>query len=293
MAEFLTTADISARLQKIIREADQSLVLISPYIRVNPNIRELIEEKAGSKTRVIIIYGKKDLHPEERQWLDSLPDIGLYFRENLHAKCYISDKEAIITSMNLYQFSEHNNYEMGIVISKRSETTGDRRLYRSIDQEVNRILERSTKEREASSQERTGGLFGRLRDAVKDQLSGTAASDPTDELETASESSVDEMSQTEAVLTTSSQPVSALPPTEAELRIPTTGFCIRCKAELPAKPGRPYCETHFRSWNRYKNEDYEEKNCHLCGKEHSSTMRKPVCIECYRKYKDVLEFATN
>ena len=35
MAEFLTTADISAHLQKIIRDADEHLVLISPYLQTS------------------------------------------------------------------------------------------------------------------------------------------------------------------------------------------------------------------------------------------------------------------
>ena len=287
MAEFLTTADISARLQKIIREADRSLVLVSPYIRVNPNIKELIEEKAGSKTRVILIYGKKDLHPEERRWLDSLPDIGLYFRENLHAKCYISDKEAIITSMNLYQFSEHNNYEMGVVISKRSETTGDRRLYRSIDKEVSRILKMSVKEREAVSQESTGGLLGRLRDVVKDQLSGTANSAPTIEADAANEDFDDGTSQTEADLTASSQLFSAPAPTEPALGIQASGFCIRCKTNVDVDPGKPYCYSCYRTWSRYKDADYEEAYCHICGKYNTSTMRKPLCYACYQQYKDL------
>ena len=49
---------------------------------------------------------------------------------------------------------------------------------------------------------------------------------------------------------------------------------------------QPYCKRCYRSWSRYKNEDYEEKHCHTCGKEHQATMSKPLCLVCYRKYKD-------
>ncbi len=34
--------------------------------------------------------------------------------QNLHAKCYLNEKAAIITSMNLYDFSQVNNNEMGV-----------------------------------------------------------------------------------------------------------------------------------------------------------------------------------
>lgn len=38
--------------------------------------------------------------------------------KNLHAKCYLNENEAIITSMNLYEFSQMNNNEMGIHLTK-------------------------------------------------------------------------------------------------------------------------------------------------------------------------------
>ena len=132
MAEFLITADISARLQKIIREADERLVLISPYLKLNPRIRELLEQKSRTKTHVRIIYGKIGLPPEERKWIDSVPAIELCFRQSLHAKCYLNEKEAILTSMNLHQFSEQNNDEMGIVVTNNLWDEKDRELYNKI-----------------------------------------------------------------------------------------------------------------------------------------------------------------
>ena len=75
--------------------------------------------------------------------------------------------------------------------------------------------------------------------------------------------------------------------------IPTTGFCIRCKADLPANPTQPYCSSCFRSWNRYKNKEYEEKHCHVCGNEHMATLLKPLCLTCYRSYKDAFTFAVS
>ena len=54
---------------------------------------------------------------------------------------------------------------------------------------------------------------------------------------------------------------------------------------MPANAGQPYCNSHYRSWSRYKNDDYEEKQCHKCGKEQKATMAKPVCPACYRKHK--------
>lgn len=61
-----------------------------------------------------------------------------------------------------------------------------------------------------------------------------------------------------------------------------TGFCIRCKTEIPLAADRPYCLEHFRSWSYYSNPDFEEKVCHVCGKANKSTMIKPVCYDCFK-----------
>ena len=62
---------------------------------------------------------------------------------------------------------------------------------------------------------------------------------------------------------------------------PRDGFCIRCRAALPADPEQPYCNRCYRSWNQYKDEGYEEKYCHTCGNEHTTTRLKPFCVACH------------
>ena len=77
-----------------------------------------------------------------------------------------------------------------------------------------------------------------------------------------------------------------------QLGVPKDGFCLRCKDSIPADPTKPYCNRCYNSWRRYKNPEHGEKHCHTCGTEVSSTLLKPLCITCYRKYKDVFEFVT-
>lgn len=64
------------------------------------------------------IYGKSDLHPEEVKWLLGLDYIRTSFCKNLHAKCYLNEAACIIGSLNLYDFSQVNNNEMGVWIDK-------------------------------------------------------------------------------------------------------------------------------------------------------------------------------
>ena len=43
------------------------------------------------------------------------------FSKNLHGKLYLSEEEAIITSMNIYDYSQVNNIEFGIHIIKNKD----------------------------------------------------------------------------------------------------------------------------------------------------------------------------
>ena len=61
-----------------------------------------------------------------------------------------------------------------------------------------------------------------------------------------------------------------------------TGYCIRCAVEMPLNPEKPLCTKDYRSWNHYKDPDYKERFCHLCRKEHETSVAKPLCRSCYR-----------
>ena len=137
MAEFLNTSAITHHLNEIIRGArGERLLLISPYLKFSRQIKELLEEQARNwKTPIYVVYGKTELRSEETQWLAE-NDVRTFFREPLHAKCYMNDSHALITSMNLYEFSQQNNDEMGILVSAED----DEDLYKAIKAEAEHIL---------------------------------------------------------------------------------------------------------------------------------------------------------
>lgn len=118
MAKFLNTSATNFFLEELIKSAKERLILISPYLRLNDRIKELLEDKDQLKIDIRIVYGKSDLHPEEIKWLQKLDYVRLSFCKNLHAKCYLNESECIISSLNLYEFSQVNNNEMGILVRK-------------------------------------------------------------------------------------------------------------------------------------------------------------------------------
>lgn len=136
MAKFLNTSATNYYLEELIKNADDRLILISPFLKLNDKIKELLEDKNRLKIDIRIIYGKSELHPDEINWLKDLSYIRTSFCKNLHAKCYINEKSCIITSLNLYEFSQVNNNEMGIFVDRNT----DSELYKDAYSEAQRII---------------------------------------------------------------------------------------------------------------------------------------------------------
>jgi phosphatidylserine/phosphatidylglycerophosphate/cardiolipin synthase-like enzyme len=136
MATFLDTTGISYHLEQIIKTANERLIIISPFLKMNDRIKELLDDRDRFKIDVRVIYGKNELSPDEINWLKLRNSIRTSFCKNLHAKCYLNEKAALITSMNLYDFSQVNNNEMGIHIVKSE----DSKLYEDLYMEVGRLL---------------------------------------------------------------------------------------------------------------------------------------------------------
>ena len=136
MPKFLNTSATNYFLEELIKTASDRLILISPFLKLNERIKELLEDKNRLKIDVRVVYGKNELQPEEINWLKDLSFIRTSFCKNLHAKCYLNEESCIITSMNLYEFSQVNNNEMGVFFSR----SDDAILYRESFEEAQRII---------------------------------------------------------------------------------------------------------------------------------------------------------
>lgn len=136
MAKFLNSSGTTYHLEELIKNASDRLIIISPYLKLNDRIKELLEDRNRLKIDIRIVYGKNDLQPEEINWLKNLTFIRTSFCKNLHAKCYLNENECIITSLNLYEFSQVNNNEMGVLIYRNQ----DAKLYADTYEEAQRII---------------------------------------------------------------------------------------------------------------------------------------------------------
>lgn len=136
MAKFLNTTGVSYHLEELIKTTKDRLILISPYLQFHKRVKDHLENLNIQKRDIRIIYRENKLQLEESNWLESQIGIRTSLCNSLHAKCYINENEAIVTSMNLYSFSQQNNDEMGIHVTKEK----DADLYNDIYDEVQRLL---------------------------------------------------------------------------------------------------------------------------------------------------------
>lgn len=136
MAKFLNTSATNYFLEELIKGARDRVVLISPFLKLNDRIKELLADKNRLKIDVRIVYGKSELQPEEIAWLHTLTYVRTSFCKNLHAKCYLNESACIVTSLNLYEFSQINNNEMGVLFRREE----DPDLYRDAYEEALRII---------------------------------------------------------------------------------------------------------------------------------------------------------
>ena len=142
MAKFLSTSGTTFFLENLITKARKKVVLISPYLKLNQRVKEFIEDALHRGVSFEIVYGKKELKEPEKDWLLSCDNINLYYCNNLHAKCYLNDGYCIIGSMNLYEFSQVNNNEMSVLISKKDDT----QAFTDAVKEAERLIRQSEKQ---------------------------------------------------------------------------------------------------------------------------------------------------
>lgn len=135
--QFLTTKQISGEIERIIRDAENFIIIISPFVKVSSLYLDRLRESEMRDVKSHFVFGKENMGEIEVNKFARLSKMKMYFLENLHAKCYLNEERAVITSMNLYEYSENTNREMGIVVEKASEE----KIYNDISKEANSIIQ--------------------------------------------------------------------------------------------------------------------------------------------------------
>jgi hypothetical protein len=121
MAEFLQGNHLNSKLDEILEGAEQKLFLISPFIKFHSRVKEILNTKKSlDSLQIVVVFGKnefkkeKSFSKEDFDYLSEFPNVLIKYEPRLHAKYYASESATLLSSMNLYEYSQNNNIEFGI-----------------------------------------------------------------------------------------------------------------------------------------------------------------------------------
>lgn len=121
MAEFLKGNHLNSKLDVILEEAKEKLFLISPFIKFHSRVKEVLNtKKLIDGLQIVVVFGKnehkkeKSFSKEDFDYLSGFPNVIIKYEPRLHAKYYANESATLLSSMNLYEYSQNNNIEFGI-----------------------------------------------------------------------------------------------------------------------------------------------------------------------------------
>lgn len=280
MPRFCQGDKLNAALIDLIDNADEYLYLISPYIKLHSRIKDRLKlKKSRPELQIIVVFGKSEqgqtnrISDEDLAFFKEFRNLEIRYEKNLHAKYYASEDGALITSLNLYDFSQNNNIEVGVWMETPKSLVGkitgwgtDAELDTEAFHFFKDVIENSELlyNNKASFDE---GFLGLNKKYIESKVE-------VDTLDSFFNKSQDNGQSFTGYKSYEKKPV--FEPSYKKQQ--SMGYCIRTGKEIPFNPERPYCAEAYRTWAQFGNEDYPERFCHRTGKESNgkTTFRNPV-----------------
>ena len=129
---------ISGEIMTLLDEADEKVVIVSPYCKIDKWYKLINKFSALQERKIPIEFYVRE---NETDSISQIRQLGIepITVSNLHAKLYMNEKYAIVTSMNLLLSSEINSLEIGYKTTSRAE-------YDELIEFYNRYLKKETRE---------------------------------------------------------------------------------------------------------------------------------------------------
>lgn len=131
MAEFLNKKKLLEWIPKLIETAEKELIIISPYIQISEKIFNMLKAAEKKGIEITLIYKEGELSVKERRKFDQMENLNLLYHANLHSKVVYNEKYLLVTSMNLYEFSQKHNREMGVLFRRTNDESKDWNDYKT------------------------------------------------------------------------------------------------------------------------------------------------------------------
>lgn len=252
--------EITGQVLRIMDDAKIQVAIVSPYVDRVPHVEQaLLRAKNNGVT--ISAYVRSD--GDElggRNGKDALAwfkanDIEVFGIPNLHAKFYMNEQEAVVTSMNLLKSSWSGSLELGFVVEGDAHDQLVKYLTNTLRVLANAVPVRSSSERSPARSTSTSRSKSKIKTSTSTKEPEAGPKGLLGSFIGAVKNAFD------------------LHP----------GYCIRCGEPLSEKDveaGKTLCAKDYRAWARYKDPNFREKYCANCGSKRKTSYAQPYCQEC-------------
>ena len=246
----------------------------------------VLKEKIGNpQLKIIVVFGKnedklsKSMNYEDVAFFTQFPNVEIRHEKRLHAKYYANESNALLTSMNLYSYSQDNNIESG-VLTKAG-------LLKNLTGLSNSLIGETDFDKQASAYfwkviEQSEPLFCK-EPVFQSGFLGFNKKSEHSEIKVNKLSSVFAEAKSIKVENETNKKV------ELKDNSTPTGYCIRTGAKIPFNIEKPLFPEAYKSWNRYGDVDYAEKYCHFSGELSGgeTSVSKPILKKNWKKAKEI------
>lgn len=275
MAQFLDAHNLKKELLNLFKEAERFLILVSPYIKLNDEMKRSLIRKANDKQfNIIIIFGKneldlsKSLSKDDMEFFKKFQNVEIFYNQHLHAKYYAHESASIITSLNLHQYSFANNIEIGVKFEHQILNLGkDSKL----DFEMFEYMENMKYDSDLVFDKTTSNesfFFGLIKGVSKQEV----------HYDLTKEVYGNEKNKPKVQIS-------------QKLKQQKNGFCIRTGKVIPFNLEKPFSYDAYQSWSQYSNPDYKEKFCHFSGEKSDGTIcfKRPILKKHWKTAMELLQ----
>lgn len=280
MATFLTSNDLNAELENIFEFANEYLILISPFIKLHERYLSTLKTNINNHDlKIIIVFGKneenisKSMKQEDFNFFKEFPNIEIRYEKRLHAKYYANEKSAILTSMNLLNYSQDNNIEAGVLTNRKGFlSNSENDLEYQAFNYFGRVIEQSD-------------LLFKKVPKLESSMLGLTKKYISSEVETDILSDFFNSKIKKDFSYKEDRAIQVQNKNE-------TGFCIRTGVKIPFNPKHPMCDNAYLSWKKYNKTDYPEKFCHFSGEPSNgqTNFAKPIMTKYWRRAQEIHGF---
>ena len=285
MAKFITGKDLEKAIYDIIWDAESSILIVSPYIKLDEYFKKLFDKHINNpKIHFTIVFGKnegavsKSMSKVDFDYFKKFMNVSIIYVPHLHAKYYGNEHKGVITSINLYDYSFKNNIEFGVF----SEGNFLNRFANTTDDDAYNTCLQIAEDNEAVYIKRPV-YEKKLLSAIlgKNYIKSDVLHDVTQKFYSnyygnKNKFEIKKINDFPNAIDLGSNQVDR--PNREDVETISRGFCIRTGVGIPFNIKRPLSEQAYKSWSQFSNPNYTENFCHKTGtpSKGKTSMKKPI-----------------